>query len=95
MSTIYLDPGYDAESSYPLLESLLLLFKKVYVYAPNATAMSRVLDTDPTSISPGTFLAYAKDGLLAPIAGERYWNREKRKERIERSSLVGKEVHAL
>lgn len=86
MNSIYLDPGYKPEIFYPMLESLLLLFPRVYVYAPNQTDMEVVKRSRRTlgpSLDPSAFVQYARVGLLTPIAGKWYWDKVERDKKAE------------
>lgn len=91
MSTLYLDPNYEPESSYLLLEGLLLLFRNVYVYAPNEAAIKRAHHHDRNSLTPEMFLDYVRRGFLTPIAGSWYWTQEKRRDRVKRILSEGKD----
>lgn len=81
MTSVFLDPNYEPERSYPMVEGLLLLFPKVYAYAPNAVAIDRARTHDQLTPSQADFHEYMKKGLLIPIARSWYWDREQRGER--------------
>jgi len=81
MTTAFLDPNYDPTRFYSLVEPLLLLFPRVYIYAPNAAAMDRAHAESESTLTKEDLVQYAKRGLVVPIAGSRYWDPAHRAER--------------
>lgn len=84
MIDVYIDPNYDPTATYWQIEGLLLLFNKVFVYAPNAHAIQQALEeSSKVPVSPDRLLCLAERDLITPVAASRYWSKEWRDQKSE------------
>ncbi len=82
MPTAFLDPNYSEEHFYTHLEPYLLIYERLYAYAPNCKSLDSVAKKCP-EVSRGRFQKLVEKKLVRPVAGPWYWSREKRRDRVQ------------
>jgi hypothetical protein len=72
----YFDPNYDPELMYTQIEPLLLVYDRVFVYAPLAA------HAQEAKLDPARLLRLIRTGYVVPVAREGFWDQREREARV-------------